>query len=86
METAFTLLGRLVTGWTTPTEFVTPMVVFTVAAMLALQYWPRSLGLRVQSGLSHLRPAPLGIVLAIGLLAIVILGPTGVAPFIYFQF
>jgi hypothetical protein len=62
------------------------MVIFTVAGMLALQYWPRSLGLWVQSGLSHLRPAPLGIVFAIALLAIVILGPTGVAPFIYFQF
>jgi D-alanyl-lipoteichoic acid acyltransferase DltB (MBOAT superfamily) len=86
METAFVLLGRLLTGWATPTEFVTPMVVFTVAGMLALQYWPKSLGLWVQSGLSRLRPAPMGVVLSIALLAIVTLGPTGVAPFIYFQF
>src|SRR5262245_4274344 len=86
METAFVLLKRLVTGWGTPTEFVTPMVVLTVAGMLALQYWPKSLGLWVQSGLSRLRPAPLGIVFAIALLVIVTLGPTGVAPFIYFQF
>jgi alginate O-acetyltransferase complex protein AlgI len=86
METAFVLLRRLVTGWTTPVEFVTPMIVFTIAGMLALQYWPKSLGLWVQSGLSRLRPAPLGIVLGIALLAIVTLGPTGVAPFIYFQF
>jgi alginate O-acetyltransferase complex protein AlgI len=86
LETAFALLGRLLTGWFTPTEFVNPLVVFTVAGMLALQFWPRGLGLRVQSGLSRLKPAPLGIVLALAMLVIVILGPAGVAPFIYFQF
>jgi alginate O-acetyltransferase complex protein AlgI len=86
METAFSLLRRLVSGWWTPSEFVTPLVVFTVAGMLALQFWPRGLGLWLQSGLSRLKPAPLGIVLALALLVIVILGPPGVAPFIYFQF
>ncbi len=86
METAFSVLGRLVTGWTTPSEFVTPLVVFTVAGMLALQFWPRGLGLWLQSGLSRLKPAPLGVVLSVALLVIVILGPPGVAPFIYFQF
>ncbi len=86
LETAFALLRRLVTGWFTPTEFVNPLVVFTIAGMLALQFWPRGLGLWVQSGLSRLKPAPLGIVLALALLTIVILGPPGVAPFIYFQF
>lgn len=86
METAFALLGRLVIGWWTPSEFVNPLVVFTIAGMLALQFWPRGLGLWLQSGLSRLRPAPLGIVLAVALLVIVILGPPGVAPFIYFQF
>jgi hypothetical protein len=80
------LLGRLVTGWFTPTEFVNPLIVFTIAGMLALQFWPRGLGLWVQSGLSRLKPAPLGVVLALALLVIVILGPAGVAPFIYFQF
>jgi D-alanyl-lipoteichoic acid acyltransferase DltB (MBOAT superfamily) len=86
MDTAFSLLRRLASGWWTPSEFVTPLVVFTVAGMLALQFWPRSLGLWLQSGLSRLKPAPLGIAFALALLAIVILGPPGVAPFIYFQF
>jgi alginate O-acetyltransferase complex protein AlgI len=86
METAFSLLGRLITGWWTPSEFVTPLVVLMTAGMLALQFWPRGLGLWLQSGLSRLKPAPLGIVLALALLVIVILGPSGVAPFIYFQF
>jgi alginate O-acetyltransferase complex protein AlgI len=86
METAFSLLRRLITGWWTPSESLTPLVVFTIAGMLALQFWPRSFGLWLQSGLSRLKPAPLGIVFALALLVIVILGPSGVAPFIYFQF
>jgi len=86
METAFSLLRRVITGWWTPSESLTPLVVFTIAGMLALQFWPRGFGLWLQSGLSRLKPAPLGIVFALAMLAIVILGPAGVAPFIYFQF
>ncbi|HWL90446.1 MAG TPA: MBOAT family O-acyltransferase [Actinomycetota bacterium] len=86
MDTAFSLLRRLISGWWTPSEFVTPLVVFTIAGMLALQFWPRGLGLWLQSGMSRLKPAPLGIVFGLALLVIVILGPPGVAPFIYFQF
>ena len=86
LETAFGLLRRLVTGWSTPTEFVNPLVILTILGMLALQFWPRGFGLWLQAGLSRLKPAPLGIVLAVVLLVIVILGPPGVAPFIYFQF
>src|SRR5688572_16794912 len=86
METAFSLLLRLITGWWTPSEFVTPLVVLTIAGMLSLQFLPRGMGLWLQSGLSRLKPVPLGMVFAITLLVIVILGPTGVAPFIYFQF
>jgi alginate O-acetyltransferase complex protein AlgI len=86
VATAVTMLSRLLTGWFTPSELVTPVVVFTVVGMLALQYWPRELGLWLQSGLSRMRPAALGVVLGLALLVIVILGPPGVAPFIYFQF
>src|SRR6185312_1626186 len=86
METAFSLLRRLITGWWTPSESVTPLVVVAIVGMLALQFWPRGFGLWLQSGLSRLKPAPLGIVLALAMLLIVILGPPGVAPFIYFQF
>jgi D-alanyl-lipoteichoic acid acyltransferase DltB (MBOAT superfamily) len=86
VEIGLALLGRLVTGWTTPDEFVTPLVVLLVVGMLGLQFWPRGMGLWLQAGLSRLKPVPLGLVLAVSLLAIVILGPPGVAPFIYFQF
>ena len=80
------LLARLVTGWSTPNEFVTPLVVVTVFGMLGLQFWPRGMGLWLQAGMSRLKPVPLGLVLSVAMLVIVILGPTGVAPFIYFQF
>ena len=86
VEIGLSLLGRLVTGWTTPNEFLTPLVVVTVLGMLGMQYWPRGMGLWLQAGLSRLKPVPLGVVLAIAMLVIVILGPSGVAPFIYFQF
>jgi alginate O-acetyltransferase complex protein AlgI len=86
LDTAFALLRRLFSGWLTPTEFVNPLVILTIVGMLALQFWPRGFGLWLQSGLSRLKPAPLGVVLALALLVIVLLGPPGVAPFIYFQF
>ncbi|MGZ8614074.1 MAG: MBOAT family O-acyltransferase [Actinomycetota bacterium] len=86
MATAFTLLGRLVTGWTTPTEAVTPLVVGAIALMLALQYAPREPALLLQERLSAWRPIPMGLAFAVVLFLIATLGPQGVAPFIYFQF
>jgi D-alanyl-lipoteichoic acid acyltransferase DltB (MBOAT superfamily) len=86
VDIALSLLSRLLTGWWTPTEFLTPLVVITVVGMLGLQFWPRGMGLWLQAGMSRLKPVPLGVVLAVAMLVIVILGPTGVAPFIYFQF
>jgi len=86
MSTAFTLLGRLVTGWTTPTDVVTPLVIGTIALMLALQYAPREPGMLLQERISRWRPVPMGLAGAAALFVITTLGPQGVAPFIYFQF
>ena len=86
LETAFALIRRLFSGWFTPTEFVNPVVVLAIVGTLSLQFLPRGFGLWLQSGLSRLKPVPLGVVLGLTLLVIVILGPPGVAPFIYFQF
>jgi D-alanyl-lipoteichoic acid acyltransferase DltB (MBOAT superfamily) len=52
MATAFELLGRIVVGWATPSVVVTPLVLGTIAAMLALQYAPREPGLRLQAWIS----------------------------------
>jgi D-alanyl-lipoteichoic acid acyltransferase DltB (MBOAT superfamily) len=86
MATAFELLGRLLVGWTTPTEVVTPLAVATIAGMLALQYAPREPALRMQERISRWRPVPMGLAGAASLFVIATLGPQGVAPFIYFQF
>ncbi len=86
MATAFSLLGRLITGWTTPTELVTPLVIGTIALMLALQYAPREPGMLLQERISRWRPVPMGLAGAASLFVISTLGPQGVAPFIYFQF
>ncbi|HEY7761431.1 MAG TPA: MBOAT family O-acyltransferase [Actinomycetota bacterium] len=86
MATAFELLGRIVVGWATPSVVVTPLVLGTIAAMLALQYAPREPGLRLQAWISTWHPVPMGLAGALALFVIATLGPQGVAPFIYFQF
>ncbi len=86
LGTAFTMFGRLLFGWTTPTELVTPLGVGTIAFMLALQLAPREPGLRLQRSISRWRPVPMGLAGAGALFVIATLGPQGVAPFIYFQF
>jgi D-alanyl-lipoteichoic acid acyltransferase DltB (MBOAT superfamily) len=83
---AFSVLARLVTGWGTRTELVTPLVVLTVVAMLAMQNVPATLRPRLEIGFSRLAPAIQGVALAAVLFAITSLGPQGVAPFIYFRF
>jgi D-alanyl-lipoteichoic acid acyltransferase DltB (MBOAT superfamily) len=86
MSTAFSLLGRLFTGWGAPTTLVTPLVVGTIVFMLALQYAPHSVADRIMDRIASLRPVAMGAVFAGTLFFITTLGPQGVAPFIYFQF
>ncbi|MEZ5382894.1 MAG: MBOAT family protein [Microthrixaceae bacterium] len=82
----FSVLGRLVTGWTGGQMLVTPLVVVVIVGALAAQYLPSKVGDTLEVGFS--RWAPLAQAISFGLLlALVdILGPQGVAPFIYFQF
>ena len=84
--TATAVLRRLVTGWAQPSPAVTPLVVGLIVAALAAQQLPRDLGDRVAVSLGRLRPALVGVLAALGLLAVDAFGPQGVAPFIYFQF
>ena len=86
VATAWTLLGRLVNGWSEPSTLVTPGVVIAVAVTLGLQFAPRAPAGHAQAWLAQLRPVPMGMVLAFALFAITTVGPQGVAPFIYFQF
>ena len=86
ISTALAMLGRLLFGWATPTQVVTPLAISTMVLMLALQNAPRSPGLRLQQTISRWRPVPMGLAGAGALFVIATLGPQGVAPFIYFQF
>jgi alginate O-acetyltransferase complex protein AlgI len=86
MSTAFQMLGRLFTGWGTPTTLVTPMVLFTIVGMLALQFVPSEPGVVLQNRISSMQPILMGAIFGLVLLFIASLGPQGVAPFIYFRF
>jgi D-alanyl-lipoteichoic acid acyltransferase DltB (MBOAT superfamily) len=86
VEVALELLGRIITGWTTPTELVSPAVLLAIAVGLATQFVPRGPGRKLRASLGRLHPVPLGLICAAALFAITTMGPRGVAPFIYFQF
>ena len=86
VATALSLLGRLVTGWSTPTELVQPMVLLALVVGLGTQFLPPKPGELLKARLSTLQPVALGAVLAGVLFVITSMGPQGVAPFIYFQF
>jgi D-alanyl-lipoteichoic acid acyltransferase DltB (MBOAT superfamily) len=79
------VLWRLVAGWTGDLR-VDRVVVLTIVAALAVQFVPRDAGRRVLVAFSRLAPAAQAAALAGGLVVIDVLGPAGVAPFIYFRF
>ena len=69
-----------------PAPLVTPLLVLTIAFVLAAQYVPRPSVEWVQVRFSRANMAVQVGVLGVGLLVITTLGPTGVAPFIYYRF
>lgn len=74
------------TGWTTPTELVSPAVLLAIAVGLGVQFVPRGPGRKLRAVLDRMHPVSLGLLSAVVLFAITTMGPRGVAPFIYFQF
>jgi D-alanyl-lipoteichoic acid acyltransferase DltB (MBOAT superfamily) len=83
---AFSMLGRLLSGWSTPTTLVTFPVVLTVAAGIGIQYLPKGFAAACQETFARWGIALQGASLATIMLVITTLGPPGVAPFIYFRF
>jgi D-alanyl-lipoteichoic acid acyltransferase DltB (MBOAT superfamily) len=83
--TALTLLGRLVTGGGAAT-LVTAPVLLAIAVGIGVQYLPAGVVGRVMGGFSRLAPALQGTAVAAALVGIGVLGPQGVAPFIYYRF
>jgi D-alanyl-lipoteichoic acid acyltransferase DltB (MBOAT superfamily) len=88
LENAFEVLGRLIdpSHWFEPSPLVTLGVLLAIAVGLAEQYIPRSAWSRAMARFSSLAPVLQGLVLGIVLLFTNTMGPSGVAPFIYFRF
>ncbi len=86
LNAAWSILGRVFTGWGTATTLLTPAVLTAIGVGLAAQYVPRGAVNRGLIGFSRLRPVLQGGLLAFTLVLIDALGPEGVAAFIYFQF
>jgi len=80
-----TILGGLVSGWTAPIS-VHPGVIAALLLGLASQWIPPRVLNGLEDRFSVLPAAGQGVALAAALLAIEVLGPPGVAAFIYFQF
>ena len=88
LGTAFEILGRILSG-----AEVDPrprssagLILAVIGLSLASQFVPPGTVAQVQRRFGRLSPAGQGVALAAALTAIDVLGPDGVAPFIYFQF
>jgi D-alanyl-lipoteichoic acid acyltransferase DltB (MBOAT superfamily) len=86
LSNALAMLNRLFTGWGEPSPLITPLLVITVGLVLAAQYVPRGFMERMQALFSEQVAVVQACVLAGALLTVTTLGPTGVAPFIYYRF
>jgi D-alanyl-lipoteichoic acid acyltransferase DltB (MBOAT superfamily) len=86
LSQAFTLLGRIVTGWGSPSPLITPLLVLTIFGTIAAQFVPTLRVSRLQAAFSRQRTAVQVGVLGFALLGITTFGPVGVAPFIYYRF
>ncbi|MCU0261407.1 MAG: MBOAT family protein [Ilumatobacteraceae bacterium] len=75
----------LVTNWGIGT-LVTPTVLLAVVVGMVGQFVPRRLGDAAEYRVSKLPPMVLAVGVGLSLVVINLLGPQGVAPFIYFQF
>ncbi len=85
LPTAVNYLTGLVTRWGVG-DLVTPLVLLTIVAGMVGQFVPRRLGDALEYRASHLPPAALGLGVGLFLVVTNLLGPVGVAPFIYFAF
>jgi D-alanyl-lipoteichoic acid acyltransferase DltB (MBOAT superfamily) len=83
---AAAILGRLFTGWGTGSPLITPLLVLTIVGVIEVQFVPAGVLERVQRFFSERRAVVQAALLGLTLLAITTLGPTGVAPFIYYRF
>jgi D-alanyl-lipoteichoic acid acyltransferase DltB (MBOAT superfamily) len=81
---ATTVFSRIVHGG--GAAAVNPMVVVVIVGMIAAQYVPAAAVDRVRARFAALRAWQMAIALGSVLLLVDVLGPDGIAPFIYFRF
>jgi D-alanyl-lipoteichoic acid acyltransferase DltB (MBOAT superfamily) len=83
---AWDMIEGLFTGWGEPSPLVTGGVLLAIAVGIGSQYLPARLPRVVMARFSRLPVLAQATVLALALMVTSVLGPEGVAPFIYFQF
>ena len=83
---AWDMIEGLFTGWGESSPLVTSGVLLAVAAGIGSQYLPARIPRLVMARFSRLPVLGQAAVLAFALMLTSVMGPEGVAPFIYFQF
>jgi D-alanyl-lipoteichoic acid acyltransferase DltB (MBOAT superfamily) len=83
---AWDMIVGLFTGWGEPSPLVTGGVLLAIAVGIGSQYLPARFPRIVMARFSRLPVLGQATVLALALMLTSVLGPEGVAPFIYFQF
>jgi D-alanyl-lipoteichoic acid acyltransferase DltB (MBOAT superfamily) len=88
LDNAFDVLRQIFdpSQWFQPAPLVTAGVIAAIAVGLIDQYIPRAAWGRAMARFSYFAPVVQGLVLGVALLLINTMGPSGVAPFIYFRF
>jgi D-alanyl-lipoteichoic acid acyltransferase DltB (MBOAT superfamily) len=76
----------LVANWSIPVTLVTPLLVLTIAGVLALQFLPKGLGERLFAWAACQPPVWQGVLFAFASVPILALAPTTVPAFIYYRF
>ena len=80
------LLSGLATQWGRPVTSVTPLLVLTIAGVVAVQFVTRDLTGRLAAHAASLRPAAQALAFAAATVVVLALAPTTVPAFIYFRF
>lgn len=80
------VLARIFTGWGGGQMGFTAVTVLVIGAMLAAQFVPSRFGDLAEYRFSQLIPLWQGLAFGALLVVVQVLGPQGVAPFIYFKF
>jgi alginate O-acetyltransferase complex protein AlgI len=85
-HTAIDLITGLFTQWGQPSPLVTFPVLLAIAVGIGSQYLPARIPRELMERFSRLPVVAQAGVLALGLMVTSVMGPEGVAPFIYFRF